>query len=159
MREDHEDLRSITSVRGVQVDSGFGDLPKEITEPPKGYPDDNPKTAFGLLKLKFSVIPVTGIIHFMRAMMDGARKYGPLNWRTKKVTASIYYDAAERHMMAWYDGQEDAEDSGVHHLGHAMACLAIILDAHETGNLIDDRPPKGQFAALLKKYEKPMEPA
>jgi hypothetical protein len=28
----------------------------------------------------------------------------------------------------------------VRHLGHAKACLGILLDAEATGNLIDDRP-------------------
>jgi hypothetical protein len=49
-------------------------------------------------------------------------------------------------LFAWFDGEEVASDSGVHHLGHAMACLAILLDAQETGNLVDDRPTSNQGA-------------
>jgi hypothetical protein len=74
------------------------------------------------------------------AMMDGAKKYGPYNWRAKKVVASIYIDAAMRHLATWFEGQETASDSKVHHLGHAIACCAILLDAQATGNLVDDRP-------------------
>ena len=46
-----------------------------------------------------------------------------------------------RHILAYYDDmQQCAEDSGVHHLGHAIACLSIILDAEKHGVLEDDRP-------------------
>lgn len=84
-------------------------------------------------------------------MMNGAAKYGPYNWRGNPVVASIYVDALMRHVMAWFDEKEEfAEDSGVHHLGHALACCAILLDARETGNLADDRPVQGKGATLLK---------
>jgi hypothetical protein len=84
------------------------------------------------------------------ALMDGARKYGPYNWRDEGVSASTYISAAERHIRAWLDGETDAADSKVHHLGHAIACLAIILDAETIGNLVDDRPRAAPTAALLE---------
>jgi hypothetical protein len=86
-------------------------------------------------------------------MWDGAKKYGRYNWRSNKVVASVYADAALRHILAWYDGEECAPDSGVPHLGHAKACLGILADAIETGNLIDDRPPGGKAAALLGRWK------
>lgn len=91
-------------------------------------------------------------------MMDGARKYGPFNWRGNAVVASIYIDALIRHAMSWFEGEECADDSGVHHLGHAIACLGILLDAQETGNLIDDRPGKDAVATrVLKRLQKQIE--
>lgn len=73
-------------------------------------------------------------------MMDGAAKYGAYNWRDISVSAHTYVDAAKRHLDLWFEGQELASDSKVHHLGHALACCAILLDAQECGRLIDDRP-------------------
>lgn len=81
--------------------------------------------------------------------MDGADKYGPYNWRDNAVIASIYVDAATRHLTAWLEGEELAADSEVHHLGHAIACLAILLDAQETGNLVDDRPKGKNIASKV----------
>lgn len=104
----------------------------------------NPKDLFGSLKVSLSKFPPTALAHGAHAMMDGAEKYDPYNWRTKPVIASIYVDAAMRHIMDWFEGQEVATDSEVHHLGHAMACCAILIDAQEYGNLIDDRPVCGQ---------------
>jgi hypothetical protein len=57
-------------------------------------------------------------------------------------------------MLAWLDGEDNAEDSGQHHLGHALACIAIILDAEATGNLADDRPTPGAAAKLIKAFTK-----
>ncbi|TXR49902.1 dATP/dGTP diphosphohydrolase domain-containing protein [Phyllobacterium endophyticum] len=123
-----------------------------IIETATAYPDDNPKTAVGLTKPSMANVPTTALLHLMRAMADGARKYGRMNWREKTVTASIYYDAAFRHMAAWYDGEEDATDSKVHHLGHAMACFAIILDAAAHGKLNDDRQGRAVFSEMVAKF-------
>jgi hypothetical protein len=109
----------------------------------------NPKDLLGLKKVPLHLLPAVARIFGAMAMKDGARKYGPYNWRTKKVKASIYIDAIERHMLAFLDGEDCAEDSGIHHLGHVIACCAILLDAKETGNLIDDRPITGVAAALM----------
>jgi hypothetical protein len=82
-------------------------------------------------------------------MADGARKYGPFNWRETSVRLSVYLEAAQRHLEAYRDGQDRAEDSGYLHLSHAAACLAIIADADALGMLIDDRPAPGPAAAML----------
>ena len=96
-------------------------------------------------------------LHGAHAMMDGARKYGPFNWRDKKVQAHIYVDAALRHIAAWFDGEELADDSKVHHLGHAIACCAILLDAQATDSLIDDRPVNGKNKCVLSKVLKELQ--
>jgi hypothetical protein len=126
------------------------------SSPEQVAPDDNPKTRFGLTKPAMSVVPAPALVHLMRAMMDGARKYEPFNWRRQNVSSSIYYDAALRHLMAWFDGEEIAEDSGVHHLGHVMACCAILLDAQAQGTLNDNRPVPGRFAELVKAFTAPL---
>lgn len=108
----------------------------------------NPKDLVGIKKVNTFLFPAIAVMHGSHAMMDGERKYGPYNWRDKKVKASIYIAAADRHLKAWTEKQELAPDSGVHHLGHALACLAILLDAQATGNLIDDRPSHGSIEAM-----------
>jgi hypothetical protein len=111
--------------------------------------DTNPKDAIGVKKVSTSVIPGSAIFHLGTAMMDGAGKYGPYNWRKGPVKSSVYIDAAERHMRLWFEGEERAKDSGVHHLAHAMGCMAILLDAWEHGMLTDDRPAPGQLGSVL----------
>jgi len=110
----------------------------------------NPKDLIGQTKLQTWLAPRPAMIALVEALTDGANKYGPYNWREKGVRATVYISAAERHLMAYLDGENVAEDSGVHHLGHAMACFAILLDAIAQGNIVDDRPIKGASPALLK---------
>ncbi len=104
-------------------------------------------------------IPPVALLHCGRGMEDGVVKYGLTNWRENSVSAAVYYNAAFRHLASWWDGEQNAADSGVHHLGHVMACCAIILDAEAGGNLIDDRPAvPGTFAEAVKAMTRAMEP-
>lgn len=123
----------------------------------------NPKDLQGLKKVSLTKLPAVAQVHGAHAMMNGAERYGPYNWRAKKVIASIYVDAALRHLGAWFEGEEAAADSGVHHLGHAIACCAILLDAQETGNLVDDRPvtdaSRGVLSRVLERLKAPGVPA
>ncbi len=117
--------------------------------------ETNPKDRYGVKKPQLNLVPTTSIIYQALAMEDGARKYGPFNWREKKVKASIYVAAAQRHLAAWFDSREElASDSKRPHLGHAIACLGILVDAYETGNLVDDRPIAGETAELIAKWER-----
>ncbi|BAF89589.1 hypothetical protein AZC_3591 [Azorhizobium caulinodans ORS 571] len=118
------------------------------------YPDDNPKTLVGLKKPPIQFIPPSAIVFLGQAMADGAKKYGPMNWREKRVSTSVYYDAGMRHRMSFWDGEDVAPDSLVHHLAHSMACDAIVLDALVTGNLNDDRPIKGSLPDLIVQLTK-----
>ena len=117
------------------------------------YTDNNPKTILGLKKSPLHLVPPVAIAHTAQAFGDGAAKYGPYNWRDNKVSSSIYVSAAKRHLDSWFDGEDKSSDANVHHLGHAIACLAIILDAEATGNLIDDRPTPGAMARVLADLE------
>lgn len=110
---------------------------------------ENPKDRIGIRKPRLSLVPKSFIIRVAQAMTDGARKYGPFNWRTKRVKATVYVDALERHVAAWFDGEELASDSGLLHLAHAGACIGILIDALETGNLDDDRPTAGAAGRLI----------
>ncbi len=121
-------------------------------------PDTNPKTAFGQVKPGIHAIPPVALLHCGRGMENGEVKYGLTNWREHEVSASVYYNAAFRHFGAWWDGEQCAADSGVHHLGHVMACCAILLDAEHMGKLNDNRPAiPGPFAEAVKAMTRPME--
>lgn len=117
------------------------------------YPDDNPKTQLGIKKVPLHLVPPVAVAQCALAFGDGAEKYGPYNWREKTVSSSIYVSAMKRHIDAWWDGEEMSRDAYVHHLGHAMACLAILLDAQSVGRLNDDRPAPGGMADLIAKEE------
>lgn len=114
----------------------------------------NPKDLIGKTKPSLTVIPPSALLHCGLAMMNGAEKYGAFNWRDHPVLMSIYIDASMRHLLATWDGEDIAEDSLVLHLAHTMACCAIMIDALEGGNMIDDRPKPGTFSQLVAKHTK-----
>lgn len=109
----------------------------------------NPKDVIAVTRVPLSLIPGTALSHCALAMHEGMLKYTKGNWRTQQIAAQTYVDAALRHIHRWIDGEQTAPDSGVHHLGHAMACLAILLDAQGSDKLIDNRPPQGHAGAAL----------
>lgn len=69
----------------------------------------------------------------------GADKYGKLNWRLDKITATTYVGAMRRHLNAWAEGEDLDPESGKPHLTHLRACCAVVLDAAMHGTLIDNR--------------------
>lgn len=111
----------------------------------------NPKDLVGETKPSLRAVPMIAVYEMGKAMLDGMRKYGLFNWRTNAVRSDIYVDAAMRHINAWADGEEVASDSGVHHLAHAMACMAILIDAQNADQLVDNRP---RVRGLLGQYLK-----
>lgn len=127
--------------------------PLEV-RPVDGYPDDNPKTTFGVKKVPLDLVPPSVEHALAEAFSLGAKKYGPYNWREKRVSSSVYYAAALRHAKAWWDGEDIDPESGFSHLSHILACFGIIVDAKSVGNLNDNRPPKGAAARLQQEWSK-----
>ena len=114
--------------------------------------DSNPKTRFGALKPNLSLVPPAAIIYQALALQDGANKYGPYNWRKNDVSANTYIAAAMRHISQYLDGEDLDPSSGYPHLAHALASLSVLVDAIENNNLIDDRPPNGPAAKLIRQW-------
>jgi len=128
------------------------DLPRIFN--PDGA-DENPKDIIGTRKPALHLVPQSANILEAVVFGHGAEKYGgAYNWRVKPVRASIYLSAAMRHLAQWLDRQNDDPESGISHLAHARACLAILIDAQTTDSLIDDRPPVGKSAELIQKHTK-----
>lgn len=119
-----------------------------------GYPDSNPKTVIGVTKVPLHLVPPSAKHYLALAFKDGAKKYGPYNWRDNKVSCSVYVGAAQRHLDAFWDGEDLSRDAKAHHLGHVMACCAIILDAMSIEMLNDDRPTKGAASDLQEAFAK-----
>lgn len=119
--------------------------PKDLV----GVLGTNPKDAFGNKKAPLHLIPSSPLARLAMVMKLGAKKYGPYNWREKDVRLTVYISAAERHLRAILDGESVDSESQMPHAAHVMACMAIIIDAMDTGNLIDDRPPPGKFAEVI----------
>lgn len=75
-------------------------------------------------KLQFSLIPPEIKLYLAEVLTFGAKKYAPNNWQ--KIDVKRYYDALERHMNAFQLGEENDEESGMHHLKHALTNMMFI---------------------------------
>lgn len=94
-------------------------------------------------KPRYSLLPHMALEQMVAVMEFGAQKYGDNNWRSG-MKWSRCFDAAMRHLWAWFRGEERDADSGINHLAHAAVNLLFIIEWRETGKGEDDRPYKGE---------------
>lgn len=106
------------------------------------FKDTNPKDAVGIAKYPISTVSAPVLGELGLAMMEGALKYGRHNYRVSGVRASVYRDAAQRHLDAFWEGQDIDPQSNLPHLVKAAACMMVLRDSQWQGNWVDDRPPK-----------------
>jgi len=129
----------------------------------------NPKDALGIKKVPLHAVPTKPLLEVGLAMMEGGRKYGTHNYRSIGVRVSTYHNAAMRHLLSWWEGEDIDPESGVHHIVKAMASLFVLRDAMHMGMAEDDRPiryPNGidmdsfnKLAAdVIEKYPECVEP-
>ena len=102
-------------------------------------PSLDPKGLAGSKKTPLHLLPPYALAQTALAHAEGARKYGPWNWRTNKVCATTYIGAMLRHLTAWQDGEDIDADSGLSHIAKIAACCNILMDAQHCGTLVDDR--------------------
>jgi hypothetical protein len=113
--------------------------------------DSNPKDAIGDTKLPMHL--VSGIVKCYQAIAHflGNVKYGAWNYRAKGARASVYRAALDRHMDAWWEGEDIDPTDGTPHLANALACINILIEASEAGKLEDDRPPSSNYREVVER--------
>lgn len=100
----------------------------------------NPKDLIGSTKVPLDLVPGTTKAYLALGHLEGHSKYGAHNWRSVGVKVSIYLAALDRHIEKYKNGEWEDPITKVPHLANALCCLSIIVDAHECGKLVDDRP-------------------
>jgi len=112
----------------------------------------NPKDAAATTRLDLSLFPASAGAYGALAMTEGDLKYGGFNYREAGVQSSVYVAACKRHLDKWFNGEECDPKTRVPHLANAIACVAVLIDSIEQGNLNDDRPPK-QSSELYDRFQ------
>jgi dATP/dGTP diphosphohydrolase len=120
--------------------------------------ESNPKDRFGVQKASLSYVPSQVVMEVALGMQEGGYKYGRHNYRVIGVRGSVYYDAASRHLMAWWEGEDldPHSGAGLHHVSKAIASLMVLRDAMTNGRglFVDDRPPMLETGWLERLSEK-----
>jgi len=68
----------------------------------------------------------------------GAEKYEPDNWKHVPDSKRRYFDAMQRHLWAWKEGEQNDPESGKNHLAHALCCLMFLYE-HDIMYSVDDK--------------------
>lgn len=78
-------------------------------------------------KQRWSLFPPSVLAAVLRVLEFGAAKYSVDNWKKVPDHKSRYYDAAMRHIQAWWAKERDDPESGESHLAHAVCCLMFLM--------------------------------
>lgn len=92
-------------------------------------------------KEKLSLISSEALKQLSKVMEFGLEKYGRDNWR-RGFKWSRLFDACMRHLLAYNSGERKDPETGLSHLAHAMANIAMLIE-HETMHLGEDDLFKG----------------
>lgn len=87
----------------------------------------------------YALIPVEPLAEVARVYGFGAGKYTNRNWE-RGYEWSLSYSALQRHLNAFWSGQNRDPESGKHHLAHAVFHCLAMMEWQRTHPEMDDRP-------------------
>jgi hypothetical protein len=79
-------------------------------------------------KLEYGLVPPLALKSLAEVLTFGAQKYERDNWQKVPDSKRRYFDALQRHVWAWKEGEKFDTESGLHHLAHAMCCLMFLYE-------------------------------
>ena len=145
-----------------KVATGAEILEKELSEDALEHwvdKDDIGKgRKFDTGKPQHSLVPSSELTDVVKVFTMGAEKYGRENWKRVEDGMYRYFDAMERHISAYKVYMETGderhlfdEESGLHHLSHAMtnALFLMWLDRNAAHQFSDETKPHWWDESLL----------
>lgn len=91
---------------------------------------------------RYDLIPVGPLAEVARIYGKGAQKYADRNWE-KSYKYSLSYAALQRHVNAFWAGEDKDAETGCSHLAAAVFHCFALMQFQETNPEQDDRPKKG----------------
>ena len=79
-------------------------------------------------KLEYGLVPPLALKEMVKVLTFGAQKYERDNWQRVPDSKRRYFDALQRHLWAWKEGEVIDPESGIHHLAHAACCLFFLYE-------------------------------
>ena len=90
-------------------------------------------------KPRFDLLPASPLVDVAAVAAYGAKKYSDRNWE-KGMPYGRIYAALQRHLWAFWNGEDNDKESGLPHMAHAAwGCLAL-LEMMQKRKDLDDRP-------------------
>jgi hypothetical protein len=97
----------------------------------------------GVKPERHSLMPTYPLAEVARVYEYGSRKYADHNWR-KGYEWSKSYDALQRHVQAFWGGEDYDIESGLPHAAHAVFHLFALLQGMVDHPEFDDRYVEGE---------------
>ena len=94
-------------------------------------------------KLEYGLLPAFALEETVKVLTFGAQKYERDNWKKVPDSKRRYFDALQRHLWAWKQGEQLDPESGLHHLAHAMCCLMFLYE-HDIMYSVDNDKVKNE---------------
>jgi hypothetical protein len=79
-------------------------------------------------KPQYGLLPPNALKATVEILTFGAEKYEPDNWKYVPDSKRRYFDAAQRHLWDWKNGEQTDPESGKNHLAHALCCLMFLYE-------------------------------
>jgi hypothetical protein len=89
-------------------------------------------------KLQYGLLPPLALKATVEILTFGAEKYEPDNWKHVPDSKRRYFDAMQRHLWAWKEGEQNDPESGKNHLAHALCCLMFLYE-HDILYSVEDK--------------------
>lgn len=100
-------------------------------------------------KPRFDLIDGYAMEQLAKVLTFGAKKYGEHNWR-KGISYSRLIAAAERHLNAIQQGEDNDEETGLPHAAHLLCCAMFLTWTQEYRKGKDDRWGTTSLDGMLK---------
>ena len=112
---------------------------------PKSRPPPPPtSTKHDVGKLPWHLLPYDAVAQVVAVLLCGAQKYAERNWEGG-ISYSRLFAATQRHMIAWWQGEDADPETGLHPLAHAACDVLFLLAFAVRGRTdLDDRPKGSQ---------------
>ena len=78
-------------------------------------------------KPRMSLLPKGALSAVIRVLEFGATKYQVDGWKHVPDAKTRYYDAMQRHIDAWWQGEQKDPETGESHLAHAVCCALFLM--------------------------------
>ena len=89
-------------------------------------------------KVRMDLLPPRALIEVAKTYTYGAGKYADFNWQNG-IAWSRIYAAAQRHLHAFWMGEDLDPESCLYHLAHAVFNCLTLIEYYRTHPELDDR--------------------
>ena len=77
-------------------------------------------------KPRMDLIAPELMVELGKILRYGSAKYEDRNWE-RGIDWGRYYAALQRHLWAWWSGEDNDSETNESHLSHAACCLMFLL--------------------------------